>query len=102
MRADGGDGVEGNGDGNVGARLVRSRSRGRWVNWRLPAEASEHLPPLSYFVHCTLKCIFLCKRLRESRLMAPSGCREGEREFTQSLMGNFAPQSIISLECTEN
>ena len=48
MRADGG-GVEGNGDGNVGARLVRSRSRGRWVNWRLPAEASEHLPPSLLF-----------------------------------------------------
>ena len=35
----------------------------------------------------TLKCIFLCKRLREYKLLALSGC---QGKFTQPLIDNFA------------
>ena len=45
-----------------------------------------------YFCICTLKCIFLCQRLREYRFMFPF-VRRGV--FTQPLIDSFELQSII-------
>ena len=48
---------------------------------------------------CTLKCIFLSKRLRET--FAFGGQKEQEARFTQHLSKKFTPQSALLLQDNE-